>query len=48
VNGRENCGYQVNSAKFPDYFPVSREFCAETGSLWTAPSASAPQSFVRE
>jgi hypothetical protein len=29
-----------NSAKFPVYFPVSREFRAETGSQWTASSAS--------
>src|SRR5580704_13536494 len=30
----------LNSAKFPVYFPVSREFRADTGSRWTASSAN--------
>ena len=40
----KNCRPEANCVNFPVYFPVSREFRAETGSYRTASSASQPAS----
>jgi hypothetical protein len=46
ASGDENRRTKARNRKFPVFFPVTREFVLETGSLVTASTTIVPQGFL--